>query len=109
MQILKMHYLESKSQNDDEFCRLLELRDKDKAKLDREWEKVRRLVDRATSVNAKADEAFADAKKRKRDSTVVESSIVRKLVKRCTCCKLCRGCEFMHEQYRRSKYGSDEF
>ena len=56
----------------------------------------------------RVDAVEAKAKKRARDSTVVESGIVKKLVKRCTCCKLCQGCEFMHEQYRRSKYGSDK-
>ena len=51
----------------------------------------------------RADALEAKAKKRARDSSSVESGIVKKLVKRCTCCKLCRVCEFMHEQYRRSK------
>ena len=109
IQIQKMHYLEMKSKNDDDFFKFTEMHAKERGKLDREWEKVHQLVDRATNVYAIAKKAEADAKKRKRDSSSVESGIVRKLVQRCPSCHLCRVCEPMHERYRRSKYGDDSF
>ena len=105
----KLKYLESKSKNDDDFFRLLELRDKDQAKLDREWKQVHRINDQCRELREEREVLLAAAKKRARDPTVVESTIIRKLVKRCSGCHLCTHCEYMHEQYRRSKYGDDSF
>ena len=42
-------------------------------------------------------ELLAAAKKRKRDSTAVESGIVKKLVKRCHQCSLCHICQHTHD------------
>ena len=105
----KLKYLESKSKNDDDFFRLLELRDKDQAKLDREWKQVHRINDQCRELREEREVLLAAAKKRARDSTVVESTIVRKLVQRCHQCSLCSVCEHTHERYRRSKYGDDNF
>ena len=54
-------------------------------------------------------ELLSAAKKRARDSCSVESTIVRKLVKRCHQCSLCHVCAHTHEQYRKSKYGDGSF
>ena len=95
--------------NDLDFEEAMKLIEKEKGKRERMYERATGELRKACEIRKEAEIALADAKKRKRDSTVVESTIVRKLVKRCSGCHLCRVCESMHEQYRRSKYGDDSF
>mgnify|MGYP001219821898 CR=1 FL=1 len=108
-QAAELKYRRSEMKNDDDFFKFTEMHAKEREKFDREWEKVHQLADRATNVDAIAEKALADAKKRKRDSSSssVESTIVRKLVRRCHQCSLCSVCEHTHDRYRRSKYGDD--
>ena len=57
--------------------------------MDREWKQVHRINAQCRELREGREVLLAAAKKRKRDSTVVESTIVRKLVQRCHQCSLC--------------------
>ena len=106
---LKLKYLESKSKNDDDFFKFTEMHAKEGEKLGREWEQVHRINGECKQLREERQVLLAAAKKRARDSSSVESTIVRKLVRRCHQCSLCSVCEHTHDRYRRSKYGDDSF
>ena len=105
----ELKYRRSEMKNDLDFQDTMNLIEKEKGKRERMYERATGELRKAREIRKEAEIALADAKKRKRDSSSVESGIVRKLVQRCPSCHLCRVCEPMHERYRRSKYGDDSF
>ena len=85
------------------------MREKEQGKLDREWKQVHKVNDECRALREQREKLLAHAKKRQRDSSAVESGIAKKLLRRCHQCSLCRVCSEMHERYRKTKYGDDNF